>query len=93
MAIDHISVNKSAPMASLLIAAINAQRTGYERMKQVREVMSHLNDGSDWTALETAFGIAAGKGQVLFDLVNGSVGTMEGTFQTADAKTITEKVG
>lgn len=55
--------------------------------------MGHLNDGSNFSDIESAFGLEAGQGQILFDLVNGAVGSMEGQFQVNDAKTITEKVG
>jgi hypothetical protein len=55
--------------------------------------MTHSNDGTDFTDIETLFGVEAGSGQVVFDLVNGSTGAMIGQFQNADCKTITEKVG
>jgi hypothetical protein len=55
--------------------------------------MTHNNDGTNFTDIETLFGIEAGEGQTVFDLVNGSTGAMVGTFQNTDCKTITEKVG
>lgn len=55
--------------------------------------MNHNHDGSVFTDLEALFGLPAGKGQTVFDLVNGAVGSMEGAFQVADAKNITERVG
>lgn len=55
--------------------------------------MNHNNDGTTFTAIETLFGLPTGKGQAVFNMVNGSVGSMEGTFQVADAKNITEQVG
>jgi hypothetical protein len=46
-----------------------------------------------WTDFETLFGLPAGKGQAVFTLLDGSVGSMEGRFQTDAAKVLTETVG
>jgi len=93
MARDFIKINQLAPQATLLRSYISAQRQAYNLGKQCQSIMTHLNDGTVWTDVETAFGIDAGKGQTVFDLVNGAVGSMEGAFTVSDAKTITEKVG
>lgn len=55
--------------------------------------MGHLNDGTVFTDIELRYGVPAGKGQTLFNLVNGSVGSFDGTFKVADATTITQSVG
>lgn len=55
--------------------------------------MFHNFDGADVTQLETLFGLPTGSGQTVLDLVNGSVGAMEGDFQNNNCKQLTEKVG
>lgn len=60
---------------------------------QAALIMNHNNDSTVFTDIETLFGLPSGKGQIVFDMVNGSIGSMEGTFQTADAKNITERLG
>lgn len=60
---------------------------------RVLAIMGHNNDGTVFTDIDTLFGLPAGKGQTVFNLVNGSIGSMQGNFQVADAKTITEQVG
>lgn len=97
MARDFIKIDTSSPntatQAALLKTYTVQLRQAYESGKRCIALMGHMNDGTVFTDIETFFGLPAGKGQTVFDLVNGSVGSMEGTFQTANAKTITEQVG
>lgn len=96
MARDFIKVNTSdttATHAAELVAFKNALRDAYNRGKQVLAIMTHNNDGTVFTDVEALFGLPSGKGQTVFNLVNGSVGSMEGTFQVPDSKTITETLG
>lgn len=96
MARDFIPVDTTtttATQAQELKAFVAVLRDAYQRGKKIIAVMGHLNDGSVFTDIETKFGLPAGKGQTVFNLVNGAVGSMEGTFQVADAKNITETLG
>lgn len=96
MARDYIKIDTStttAIHAPTLRSFVRALRVAYEQGLNVKAIMNHNHDGSVFTDLEALFGLPAGKGQTVFDLVNGAVGSMEGTFQVADAKNITERVG
>lgn len=96
MARDFIKIdttNTSATQAGLLKNYVQTLRSSYELGTRVLAIMGHNNDGTVFTDVETYFGLPAGKGQTVFNLVNGSIGSMNGTFQVADAKTITEQVG
>jgi hypothetical protein len=93
MAVDFITINLSAQQASLLKQYTVALRSAYDIGNRLIGMMGHMNDGTTFTQIETSFGVPTGQGQVVFNLVNGSFGSMNGTFQVADAKTITEKVG
>lgn len=93
MAIDFISINPTASQAQALKTYIANLRLSQELGQRCLDVMSHMNDGTTFTAVETAFGIPTGMGQTVFNLVNGSLGSMKGTFQVADATTITQKMG
>lgn len=96
MAKDFIKIDTAmtgATHAGLLRGYIQALRVAYEQGQRVKAIMTHNNDGADFAPIEALFGIPADTGQTVFDLVNGSVGSMEGAFQVSDAKTITEKVG
>lgn len=80
-------------MASLLVEYAQTLRRAYELGIKTKAVMDHNNDGSDWTDIEALFGLPVGKGQIVYDLVNGSIGSMTGDFQAADAKNLTEVLG
>lgn len=96
MARDFIKVDRTqsaATQASLLLSYVSALRQSYELGVKTLAVMNHNNDGSVWTDLETLFGLPAGKGQTVYNLINGSVGSMTGAFQVPDAKNLTETLG
>jgi hypothetical protein len=96
MASDFIPIDATkagATQANVLKSYIQTLRTAYELGGRVKGIMDHNQDGTVWTALEALFGLPAGKGQTVYNLVNGSVGAMEGTFQNDDSKQITEQVG
>lgn len=96
MAIDYIKVDttpSAATKAQLLIQYVTALRQSYELGVKTLAIMNHNNDGTTWTSLETLFGLPTGKGQTVYNLINGSVGSMTGVFQVSDAKNLTETVG
>jgi hypothetical protein len=83
----------AATHAGLLRAYIQTLRQAYEQGQRILAIMDHNHDGTVFSDIEALFGLPTGKGQIVFDLVNGSVGAMEGTLQNNDAKQITERVG
>lgn len=85
--------NAGATHAGLLRAFVQQQRAAYELGSRIRAIMSNNNDGSVWTDVEALFGLPAGKGDDVYDLVNGTVGAMEGTFQNSNGKAIGELIG
>lgn len=96
MAKDYIKIDTTtngALQAPLLKQYIAVLRQAYELGNRVKAIMTHNNDGSDFTPIEGLFGLPVNKGQTVFDLVNGSVGSMEGSFQVDDVKQLTEQVG
>lgn len=82
-----------ATHAGLLRAFVQQQRAAYQTGELLRAIMANSNDGADWTALEALFGLPSGKGQAVFDLVNGTVGALEGTFQNNNGKSLGELLG
>jgi len=95
MARDFITITptQAASQANLLRSYISALRQAYNLGVQCAAIITHNNDGTRFADIESLFGVEAGSGQTVFDLVNGSTGAMVGQFQNADCKTITEKVG
>lgn len=96
MARDFIKINTSdaaATQAQNLKNYIITLRSAQDLGQRVLDVMTHNEDGTNFTDLETIFGIPTGQGQTVFNLVNGSIGSMKGTFQVPDATTITQQLG
>ena len=93
---DFIAINVNAVGAIHAVKLKNfvgALRSAQDQGKLVLDIMGHSNDGTVFTDIETLFGLPADQGKTVFDLVNGALGSMEGTFQVDDATTITSKVG
>lgn len=93
MAIDFIPITLSAPQAPVLKGAILSLRQAQEQLQRVLDMMTNMEDGTTFTLIETQFGVPSGAGQQVFNLVNGTVGVMKGTFQNTDALIITQQVG
>ena len=99
MANDFIKIvrnDNNATEAAELLQYKNALRAAYEIGYRVRAKMRHAFDDQVnpivWTDLETLWGIPTDSGETVYNLINGSIGSMEGLFQTADAKNLTERV-
>lgn len=95
MARDYIKVNTNdanATQARSLVDYARQLRIAYDQGKRILAIMSHNNDGSNFTDIEALYGLGVGSGATVFDLVNGSVGSMEGNFQVDDAREITERI-
>jgi hypothetical protein len=91
-----------------LLKFIQDLRSVYERAGRIKAKMArNFNDAGgeasiDWSQMQTTWGIPVlggnsigptANGAIIYNLVNGTLGSMEGTFQTADAKNLTERVG
>lgn len=96
MAIDFIPITVSGNLQSQAqqLKNLTLQVTQvYTTITALRNVMTHLNDGVDFSRLEAQFGLSAGDGQRVFDLLNGAVGAMDGNMQNKNIKSITELLG
>lgn len=96
MARDFLKINTTdtnATHANLLIETKDVVRRAFELLTRVKSIMDHNHDGSNFSDIETLFGIPATKGQIVYDLVNGAVGAMQNVFQNDDCKQLTEQIG
>ena len=92
MSRDFIRVNTASPQGRALIDYARQLRAAYDQGRRILAIMTHNNDTTNFADIESLYGLEAGNGQVVFDLVNGSVGSLEGNFQVDDAKEITERI-
>jgi hypothetical protein len=96
MARDYIKIDTTqtaAIQAQRLKTYVSVLRAAFDQGTEVKALMDHNNDGTVFTDIEILFGLPTGSGQTVYNMVNGSIGTMQGTFQTADVKNLTERVG
>jgi hypothetical protein len=69
----------TAVYANELKNAVEAVRTAREKIKKIQGWMVHSFAGSDYSTVETRFGIATGLGDDVFLLIDGSLQAMDGT--------------
>jgi hypothetical protein len=86
--IDYIKIDTTTTTgihAGKLKQGIRQLRDAVDTLVFLRKLMEHMTDESDFTMIETLFGLEAGKGSIVYGLVNGAVGNAQ--------KNLTEQVG
>lgn len=72
MAVNIITVDQSRRMGGELLNIIAALRENQDRLRQHKELMDNMTDGVTYSAIETQYGVPAGKGDELYNLVAGA---------------------
>lgn len=96
---DYIKINRTdanATQANLILGAVSQIRSLKNTLDAAIGIGYHNFDAgppADFTNFETLFGVPTGKGQAVFDLLNGTRGALEGTMQNGNAITLMEMVG
>ena len=96
MASNFIAITRTDPAAinaSMMLEYLQYVRRALDLGIKIKAQMEQMRDGTDYTNVETYFGIPAGQGNTVYDEVNGAVQAMLGTMQNDNNKTITERVG
>lgn len=96
MAADFIKIdrtNTAATHSSKIIAAVQTARSLVNQLTEIQGIGFRNFAGTDFAAFEALFGIPAGKGQTVFDLINGSQQALAGTAQNANALEFINRVG
>lgn len=78
MATTYISTNTSKRLGADLRQAIHALKEVRSDFRELKGVMETMIDNGDYSLLETEFGLATGTGQTVYNLVAGSLSSMEG---------------
>ena len=92
---DFIQINRSTGdiYASDLYSLTSLVRQTIDIAEKVKDYCDHTVEGADYTALETLFGLPAGSGDEVYNLVAGTLGALKGQVQSADALTLIARVG
>lgn len=68
-------------------------REAYELGVRIRDTMEQMNDGTNFTDIETHFGLPAGTGNTVLTMIKNTVDSLEGDIQSNDGKQFTQRVG
>jgi hypothetical protein len=79
MAVQYISINSTKRLGSELRQAVNYGTAFDQQVAKLKELMETMIDGTDYSRLETEFGLAAGKGETVYNLVTGAATDVSGT--------------
>lgn len=70
MAYAHVPVNLASPHGAELVRLIRQMEAVRTEWTRIRNTMSTMNDGADWSHGETQFGIPTGKGGDVFYMID-----------------------
>lgn len=77
MAANHIPINTALRLGQQLRRAVDLQREALQLLQKLKPVMEAALDTvpnpDDWAGVEAQFGLPAGKGEVAYNLVAGSL--------------------
>ena len=98
MPIDFIRVDPTlTPLAGFyggkLVQLTQQLRLTMDLLDQVKGVMDHMNSGVNFGTIESTFGLPAGQGQTVYDLLNGTSMALHGTAQNGNALSLIDRVG
>lgn len=71
MAVNYIRITTTNTKGGEVITLVDAVERAFNNLPTVVEQMNALIDGSNYTALETNFGVPTGQGQTFYNLVVG----------------------
>ena len=71
MAANHITVDQSKRLGIRLRRLIDLQRETLQLNEQLKDIMEAQIPGSDYSVVETEFGLPTGKGETTYNLVSG----------------------
>jgi hypothetical protein len=72
MAVTYIKVDISKRLGADLRQAVVHGAEFDERLHRLKDVMDTMIDGTDYSRLETEFGVATGQGETVYNLVAGA---------------------
>lgn len=76
MAYEHIKITPSAGAhAQELNNAVSQLESARDTLARLKTQMEAMIDGADYARVEELFGVTAGNGQTLYNLVSGTVST------------------
>lgn len=85
-----ITTQKYGPDLMLFIANF---RSAVELGNRLKDILDHNTDGTNYADIEVLFGLPAGNGDEIYNLVSGALAALKGTAQSTDGLTLMARVG
>jgi hypothetical protein len=82
VAVTRITVTRTEQSENVT-QALRLLRDARDRLNYAKAVMETTIDGTDYSALETLFGVPGGQGETYYNLLAGTVGDLNGYNTTA----------
>lgn len=92
MAVQHISIEKSSSLGAQLYTAIDQLQASLAKINELRLAMPYMVDGSDYTHLETQFGLATGRGSLAKAEIDSLMAKLNSNAQTTDVNAALQQV-
>lgn len=70
---NYIIISQAAQLGISLQQTINVTSQMFARLQQLKLDMDNMTDGVTFTTLEAAFGLPAGKGTLVYNLMAGTI--------------------
>lgn len=70
---NYVGVNLGSRLGGTLLSSLNGLVLHSGSLKQLKLDMDNMTDGVSFVTLESSFGIPAGKGTTIYNLVAGAV--------------------
>lgn len=70
---NYIGVNQQSRLGGTLQSSLNGLALHTGTLKQLKLDMDNMTDGVSFATVESSFGIPAGKGQTVYNLIAGAV--------------------
>lgn len=79
MANQHIEINQGMRLGSKLFSFVSSLRAVHDNGMSLKDIADQVAAGGDWEAFQSEFGIPAGQGDVVYNLLLGAVGALDNT--------------
>jgi hypothetical protein len=89
MAVQYINIDSTKRLGSDLRQAVNYGTSFEQQLDKLQDVMETMIDGTDYSRLETEFGLATGKGETVYNLVTGALAAL----RTGDLAGVIARLG
>lgn len=78
MPTTFIPINISTRLGADLRRAVDQLRDVRDRLERLKNVLDTQVDGANYTLVESQFGLQAGEGQLVYNLVTGAFAAVDG---------------